>query len=82
MTNCVAYNFGTDFGANASGTGSDYNASSDTSAPGANSVHSITSAAFVDSANDDYTPASGGALAGAGTDLSAFFSDDITGTAR
>jgi hypothetical protein len=42
----------------------------------------ITTAAFTDYASGDYTPASGGALDGAGTDLSAFFTDDITGTTR
>jgi len=43
---------------------------------------SITSADFVDYAGGNYAPAVGGALDGAGTDLSADFTDDITGATR
>ena len=43
---------------------------------------SITSTDFVDYAGGNYAAKIGGALAGAGTDLSAEFDDDITGTAR
>jgi hypothetical protein len=45
----------------------------------------ISTSAGVDltnAASEDYTPVSGGALDGAGTDLSAFFTDDITGATR
>lgn len=80
VTNCVGFDtVSDDF---SSGFSGDYNASEDTSAPGANSITGLTTAAFTDYANGDYTPASGGALDGAGTDLSAFFTDDITGSTR
>jgi hypothetical protein len=63
------------------------NASSDTSAStyGIGTVTGVvttTGTDFTDYANGDYTPASGGALDGAGTDLSVFFTDDITGATR
>jgi hypothetical protein len=60
----------------------DYNATNLSSLDGANSVSNITSADFVDFAGGDYMPATGGALDGAGTDLSAVFNDDIAGNTR
>ena len=81
LTNCVAFDCGTDFLPGAE-PGSANNASEDATAPGTSSVTSITSGAFEDYAGGDYTPAAGGALDDAGTDLSAFFTDDITGATR
>jgi hypothetical protein len=82
VKNCVAFDNATVAFAAGVNAASDYNAADDTSAPGANSVDNITSAAFTDYAGGDYTPATGGALDGSGTDLSAFFTDDITGATR
>ena len=80
--NCVAYSEfagAVDFGtANASSTN---NASGDLTAPGTGSVTGITTADFVDSANDDYRIDDTSALYGAGTDLTGTFTDDIRGTA-
>ena len=59
-------------------TGSDYNASDDATAPGANSLTSISDP-FVDLAGEDYHLAAGSALIGAGADLSADFTTDIDG---
>jgi len=47
----------------------DYNAAEDTSAPGANSIDSITTAEFEDYAGGDYHLASGSQLIGAGDNL-------------
>ena len=61
----------------------DYCASSDASAPGANSIHSITSAEFVDAANGDYHLAATSQLIGAGANLYTDGSDvDIDGDVR
>lgn len=61
----------------------DYNATNLASiTEGTNWIYDLVDADFVDFAGGDYTPTSGGALAGAATDLSADFLDDITGTAR
>jgi len=57
-------------------------ASDDSTAPGTFSVTGITSADFVDYAGGNYAAKIGGSLAGAGTDLSAEFLNDITGTTR
>lgn len=70
---------GSDSGAGVTAT---YNASSDTSATGTGAVTGITSADFNDYANDDFSPASGGDLIDAGTDLSGTFTDDIAGNTR
>lgn len=83
--NCLCYNNTTaDFSASFNAS-SNYNASSDTSAPGANSRISQTFT-FVDSANGDFGLTSSDAGArDYGTDLSAGtppVSDDIIGTAR
>ena len=82
LKNCLAFNCGVDF----SGTpaaASDFNASEDATAPGANSVTGIADP-FVDRANDDFRLAAGAAPVDAGTDLSASTSvdTDIAGTAR
>ena len=58
-----------------------YNASTDATAPGANSLHSISDP-FEDTAGGDYTPAAGSALLDVGDDLSADFGDDFLGTSR
>jgi putative hemolysin len=55
------------------------NASGDTSAPGVNSITGITSADFVDAANNDFHLASGSDLIGAGTNLYSTFTTDIDG---
>lgn len=84
VRNCVAYG-GTDndFGGGSwdPTANSDYNASSDTSAPGSNSLTNISDP-WVDSANDDYHLASGSALIDAGEDLSSFFSTDFEEDSR
>jgi len=61
-----------------------YNAFSSTGAFGANQKTIVTTFGvdFGDYANDDYVPVAGGNLAGFGTDLSATFTDDITGATR
>ena len=82
IKNCVAYSSaGTSF-STWSGATATNNAGNDTAAPGTSAVDSITTAAFVDYAGGDYHPAAGGALAGAAIDLSADFTDDITGATR
>ena len=82
IRNCVAYNNTTDFVNMIHWDISLNNASGDTTATGTGAVTGITSAAFVDYAGGDYHPAAGGALAGAAIDLSADFTDDITGATR
>ena len=84
VQNCVAYGQSTagfDEGIGTWGT-FEYCASADTSATGTGAVTGITSTDFVDYAGGNYAAKIGGALAGAGTDLSANFDDDITGTPR
>jgi len=58
------------------------NASTDTSAEGSSPQTGISSTDFVASGSGDYTPASGGKLDGNGANLSADFTDDITGATR
>lgn len=63
-TNCFVYaDAGTGY---AAATGGDYNASDDTSSPGANSLDNRTTADFADFAGGDYRTASASALATAG----------------
>lgn len=82
--NCVAYNCTTDY-APAWGFGEQgsNNASSGTGATGASpqggGVNSITSAAFVDAANNDFHLTSGSVLRGAGVNLYSDFTTDIDG---
>lgn len=82
IRNCVFYgDVATTSSSYSASTG--YNAFSDAiDAFGTNQVVGLTTADFVDYANNDYTPAEGGALDGAGADLSATFTDDITGATR
>jgi hypothetical protein len=85
VINCVAYNnTGSDFqtGGNTSAN-SNYNASEDGTAPGANSI-TLTGDPFVDSANDDYSIATTSALAGTGTNTRTLTTTakDITGEDR
>lgn len=64
---------------------SDYNASNCTMVNGANNVTglSITDGVdFIEPSTGDYRPEPGGALDGAGVDLSSDFTDDIAGTLR
>lgn len=76
--NCISYGAsGVAFTQGA--TGSDYCASDDTTAPGANSFHSITSAEFNDFAGGDYSLAAGSQLILAGTNLYSTFTQDILG---
>ena len=74
------------FGADGGGTwltaSCSYNASNDTSSPGANAADNITTSDFADYAAGDYSPAFSGALHNTGADLSAYFDDDITGEVR
>ena len=63
--------------------GSTNNASEDLTAPGANPITSITSAAFEDYAGGNFMPAGAGVLDGAGIDNSAAgYTTDIAGTER
>jgi len=80
--NCIAFGGSTNGFSGTFAAASDYNATDDTSSPGANSVDNITSAAFTNYAGGDYTPATSGVLDSAGTNLSANFTDDITGATR
>lgn len=66
--NCASFNFaGGAFGAGFGGS-SNYNAADDTSAPGANSVQSLSYAAqFVDTSTGDFRAAPSGGLPNAGT---------------
>ena len=64
FTNCLHFGSGTGFAA--TGSGSDYNASDDTSSPGANSLDNRTTADLVDFAGGDYRTASASALSTAG----------------
>lgn len=82
IQNTVCFDCTTPFDVSGSALVASHNAADDTSAPGTSSVDNITSAAFADYAGGDYSPASSGALDGAGTDLSAQFTDDITGATR
>lgn len=79
---------GTDWSMSTIGIGTEEyvtNLSEDTTAPGADAIHSAT-VAFVDAANEDYHLAAGDAGIGAGTDLSADafwpFTTDIDGDTR
>ncbi len=81
VQNTVAYLTGGVGFANTGGgwdAASDYNASSDATAPGAHSLHSIADP-FVDYAGGDYHLATGSALIGAGTDLSTYYTTDFDG---
>jgi hypothetical protein len=64
VTNCLKLGTGTGFVQSV--TGSNYNASSDTSAPGANSLQNRTTADVVNFAGGDFRTASGSALSTAG----------------
>lgn len=82
--NNLIYLFGTQgTGITGTGTGNEsYNATSDSTATGTGAVTGITSAVFEDYANKDFRPVASSAVDGAGEDLSAFFTDDITGATR
>lgn len=83
IENCVAFgNAGGDFFDSGTMATIRNNASGDLTAPGTNPITGITTADFEDYAGGSYRPAAGGALAGAGVDLSAEFTDDITGDTR
>lgn len=80
--NCLVVDLGgggaTCFG---STVGGDFNASSDATAPGANSLTSISDP-FVDSSGGDYHLDSGSAPVDEGTDLSGSFTTDFDGDTR
>ena len=84
--NCAFIGFGMDWNGNGSwaGAGNATDQSSGASGlPGtAVSVYDLTTAAFTDAANDDYSLASGSVLIDQGVDLSADFTTDIAGTTR
>jgi len=83
--NCVAYNNSTaDFTGTAFNTVSSNNASGDTSVStlSIGTVTGITTADFVDTANDNYRPVDTQDLWAAGADLSGTFTDDIRGETR
>lgn len=75
IANCVSFadvnGAVSDFASSGYDSYSDYNASSDTSAPGTTTYHSITTSDFVDSANDDWRPANDSDLADNSKDVSA-----------
>lgn len=85
VINCAAYNCGYGFSTNGKSFDSaSNNASSDGTVAtlGIGTITNITSAEFLDAANDDYHLAAGSQLIGAGADLSAYFTDDIDGDTR
>lgn len=60
-----------------------YNISGDATAPGANSlINQVSADIFTDPANGDFTLKTGSSAIGAGADLSAYFTTDITGATR
>jgi len=81
-TNCVIYNETPTIQRYFYECTGDFNASNDTSAPGANSIHNITTSEFLDFSNGDFSLSAGSQLIDAGTDLSSDFIDDIIGTVR
>lgn len=77
--NCIAYNCTTGY-QNSFASGSTNNASSAASgAPGANPVHSITSADFANAAANDFHLSATSVLRGAGVNLYSDFQTDIDG---
>ncbi len=80
LSNCVSYSNTTNYAGVWSGSSSN-NASSGTDAPGSSPINSITSAAFVNAAGNDFHLAAGSALIGAGTNLYSVFTVDIDGDA-
>ena len=81
LKNCLAYNNTTNYAGSYSSSSSNNASSSASGAPGTSAVHSVTSAAFVNSAASppDMHLASGSALIGAGTNLYSTFTTDIDG---
>lgn len=82
-TNCIGVTITS--GAPFHASGGDYNISSDTSSPGAHSIDNIAAAdlfANVGAGTEDLHLKAGAAAIGAGTDLSAYFTDDIDGQTR
>jgi hypothetical protein len=77
--NNVVYGTGTTFSSSIEDAGSSHNASQDTSAPGTNQIHNLVAANDFASYPADVTPEPGGALDGAGADLSGQFTTDIKG---
>jgi len=87
LKNCVADNSTEDYEHYDTGdwdwhSGSEYNASSDASAPGTNYQRNVADFKFTDAASNDYSLASGSPMIDAGVDLSATFDDDFLGVAR
>ena len=79
--NCVVTDTGDDF--SGTFTSSNYNASEDSTAPGASSITGIAAAGtFVAASSGNFSLVSGSPLIGEGTDLSAYFTTDIAGTTR
>ncbi|MGB0749060.1 MAG: hypothetical protein ACPGO3_09965 [Magnetospiraceae bacterium] len=85
VVNCVGYNLQNAFETGTWASGSDYNASDDTTANQfTNYVTGLASADFVDDSSylGDFHSASGSALIGAGSDQSSIFTDDVDGDTR
>ena len=84
IQNCVAFgNTGSDYANSPSFTVASNNASEDTTAPGTSAQTSITSAAFVNSGAEDWSPTTTGVLYENGADLSSKIqSVDAEGVSR
>lgn len=83
INNNASYGSTTDFNSVGSNTPTATNNSSqDLTAPGTNPQLSLSTLDFNDYAGGDFSPAASGKLDGNGADLSARFTDDITGTTR
>jgi len=81
--NCFVAAFSLGFDSGTNNTGTSNNAATDTTARGPNSVQSVdTATAFIDYTGGDFHLESGGALTGAGINLSADFTTDIAGNTR
>ena len=82
IVNSVGFNCGSNYFKTSGNNVFEYNATSDGTAVGVGAITNITSSEFVDSANDNYSLASGSQLIDAGGNYPADYTDDITGSSR
>jgi hypothetical protein len=82
LNNCLSFGAATADYNGSWNAGSSNNAAEGGSAPGSNSQTGLTSADFTNNGINNWQPAPGGKLDGTGKDLSANFTDDITGGER